>query len=256
MSRGLRVADLVRNEFYLKGPIPYEILVEVCFAKDAFVKQEKIHGAQGRILFSKNSSASIITINSEIKFESKKKFVLAHELGHRLLHYRKMNFLCNDKDVSSWSSNNKFEFEANEFAAELLMPQRLILEITDTKIFSKQEVLKISKNLGSSITSSSIQYSKYGHVPVYVIASSNGSIDWFSKPSDFYLGHFEKGQSLPRGSFANKFFDDGKKENDKSICLAKDWFPDAKQDQYLYEECFYFENYNSVITFLWICNEY
>lgn len=256
MSRGLRVADIIRKEFFITGRLDYPTLEDICFAKNAYVKSEKITGAQGRILFSANSEASVITISSDIKHETKRKFVLAHELGHRLLHYRKMNFVCTDRDLNEWRSNNKFEFEANQFASEILMPENLVLEITDSKIFSKTEIKKISDNLGSSITSSSIQYTKYGNIPTCVIVSSDGKIDWYSRSDDFYIRHFERGEKLPRGSLAGIYFRTGKKQNEPSVCLAKDWDLNQSSEKYFYEDCFYFDNYRSVITYLWLCTDY
>ncbi len=52
-------------------------------------------------------------------------FTLAHELGHYLLHRQQHpeGIYCTEEDMRSWDSKNrKVESEANEFAANLLMP--------------------------------------------------------------------------------------------------------------------------------------
>jgi Zn-dependent peptidase ImmA (M78 family) len=256
MSKGLRVADLLREEFGIEGRIDYQLIEDICFAKKAYVKLEKIEGAQGRILFSKESDNSLITINSGIKHIGKKKFVLAHELDHRLLHYRKMNFICNNNDFNTWNNSNRMEFEANEFASELIMPEKLVRSISNLSPFSKQTIIHVSDELGSSITSSAIPLTKYGQIPICIIFSSNGRIEWFSKSTDFYIRHFERGEYVLKGSLAYKYFTSGKKEYKPSVCLANFWDPKLSAGIYFYEQCFYFENYNTVITILWYCEDY
>lgn len=66
-----------------------------------------------------------ITLN---KYHSRlrKRFTLAHELGHFCLH---KNYLAENKKIQDnilfrkQSNTNRIELEANEFAAELLMPK-------------------------------------------------------------------------------------------------------------------------------------
>lgn len=57
--------------------------------------------------------------------EMEEKFVLAHEIGHSVMH-EDLNtpFLME----STYFSKNKFEVEANRFAAELLIPDNIIYE--------------------------------------------------------------------------------------------------------------------------------
>ncbi len=57
--------------------------------------------------------------------ENEKLFVCAHELGHMLLH-KKANAVY--MDTRTCFNTNKYEIEANQFAAELLIPDELIYE--------------------------------------------------------------------------------------------------------------------------------
>ena len=57
--------------------------------------------------------------------ERRQRFTIAHELGHFLLHKSKPTF---EKDFIFFrdNNNNKEEREANDFAAELLMPENYV----------------------------------------------------------------------------------------------------------------------------------
>ena len=66
----------------------------------------------------------IIYIDEGLAYKDKI-FVAAHELGHMLLHH-KANAVY--MDTRTFLNENKYEIEANQFAAELLIPDEVILE--------------------------------------------------------------------------------------------------------------------------------
>lgn len=66
-----------------------------------------------------------ILYNSAITSPGRINFTLAHEFGHYLLHRLEHpdGIYCTEEDMRSWDSKNRrVESEANEFAANLLMP--------------------------------------------------------------------------------------------------------------------------------------
>lgn len=65
----------------------------------------------------------VIFINSDIENATIKNVVLAHELGHALLH-TKVN--CCFMQKNTLLNTNKYEIEANRFAAELLVSDEII----------------------------------------------------------------------------------------------------------------------------------
>ncbi|MDY4860070.1 MAG: ImmA/IrrE family metallo-endopeptidase, partial [Campylobacter sp.] len=77
------------------------------------------------------SGGFVITINKYHSYE-RRRFTLAHEFGHYCMH---REYLINNKsikDVALFRSENtkdKKEFEANEFAAKLLMPKDDFLDV-------------------------------------------------------------------------------------------------------------------------------
>ena len=67
----------------------------------------------------------VIYINSDIGNTEIKRVVMAHEIGHALLH-TKIN--CYFMRANTLMNTTKYELEANRFAAELLIPDNVILE--------------------------------------------------------------------------------------------------------------------------------
>lgn len=259
MSRGPRIATQLREELFLEDKLELSVLEDICLVKNTHVKFAKIDGAQGRILFSKNSDSSIITINNTIGYEPKKKFVLAHELGHRLLHFQLMNFICGERELSNWGNANghfRYEKEANEFAAALLMPKKAFQAYIDTSALSGGLIKEVANKFGTSLTSAGIYYVQYGNFPCYLIHSRNGNIQWVFKSDDIDWGYIKRGEQPPSNSTPRCFFKQGKKKK-REIRSVFDWFPDYSQKDFtLFEESIYLETYSSVLTFLWPYESY
>ena len=74
----------------------------------------------------------LIIVNSE-HHASRQRFTLAHELGHLLLHdytepHADRGYVIRFRDGRSSAGRVREEIEANQFAAELLMPRDLVLQ--------------------------------------------------------------------------------------------------------------------------------
>jgi hypothetical protein len=62
----------------------------------------------------------------------RRRFTVAHEIGHHLLHSDGAAVLCRPSDVETAEGDVRTrEREANRFAAELLMPESLVREAAD-----------------------------------------------------------------------------------------------------------------------------
>jgi IrrE N-terminal-like domain len=62
----------------------------------------------------------------------RRRFTVAHEIGHHLLHSDGAAVLCRPADVqTAQASERAREREANRFAAELLMPEAMVREAAD-----------------------------------------------------------------------------------------------------------------------------
>ena len=96
-----------------------------------------------------NSEKAEILINTNIPNLHRKRFTLAHEIGHVYLHVRtgkQSMFQCSENDIySGGGNNNMFEEEANEFASSLLMPESAVYPIIRKDDLSWSQVGKIQR---------------------------------------------------------------------------------------------------------------
>lgn len=81
----------------------------------------------------------------------RQRFTIAHELGHWLLH--RSAFEANPKlypvlpRFQSVERSNAFEQEANAFAAELLVPERLLKQVSGAPAVALAEVFNVSRSM-------------------------------------------------------------------------------------------------------------
>lgn len=102
-------------------------LKEICSKYNINIVEEDLDDEISGMLLFKNDK-NFIVINS-LQSPLRQRFTIAHELGHFFLHDK--NSLYLDKKVffrnnDSKEGNFKIEIEANNFAANLLMPKKRI----------------------------------------------------------------------------------------------------------------------------------
>lgn len=120
------LADAVRHLYEISGPIDdIDRVVETIGGR--VVEDSSLDGfSDGRIRKTGENSFEITV--SPFQSKERRNFTIAHELGHLFLH---MGFKTNleqwraQNNVTYYrNGNSELEYQANEFAAAFLMPQR------------------------------------------------------------------------------------------------------------------------------------
>jgi len=108
----------------LKIRYPSEIdIVAISMERGAYVHERNIDGAEAWLV--RKGSKAIITVNSKLSEPGRKRFAIAHELGHFELHSDSQLVICSDKDMYVWNQIKSQEIEANDFASSILMPKNI-----------------------------------------------------------------------------------------------------------------------------------
>src|SRR2546427_1959685 len=113
--------DMVLEELGIRDPedIKIEAIAEHC---GATILYERLEGAEARILG--YGERAIITVNGAAP-RARQRFSGAHELGHWMCDRGKIAFACTDRSFTrEWLDDNP-ERRANQYAAELLLPQKM-----------------------------------------------------------------------------------------------------------------------------------
>jgi len=256
MSKGKRAAQKMLDECGIDDPteIPLELLVA---GRDATLIEKPLKNSEGRIVFGKRRS--IITINSEIEYAGKRRFVMAHELGHHEMH-RDLIKVHNDTDATlEYFQTGHQETEANEFASELLMPEALFKKECEGKKFSPDLLRKLSERFQTSVTSVAYKFFELGNHPVCLFYMHNNKVQYWKRPDPY--PHFIVDRTRlapPEESVATEFFSKGKiynKEQSKQQIWKSTWFDlkdwENDNDFKFYEYCIVTPKYNTVLSVVW-----
>lgn len=236
---------------------PNQISVELIAAGlGATVIEKELSNSDGRIVF--GNKRTLITINKNIEYEGKRRFTIAHEIGHLVLHKGQFE-IHNDNDATlEYFKKGHQETEANEFASELLMPESVFRNISDEYEFSPALLQFLADHFKTSITSVAYRYFKYGIHPVCLIYSYNNVVKYWMRPDNY--DHFLIDRTRltpPDDSVATEYFRDKKTHPklQKQEIWKSTWFElkswENDSDFKFFEYCIIAPRYNTVLSIVW-----
>lgn len=229
-------------------------LEEMANAMGVIIKEIPIKGSEGRILIKGDSG--IISVNSNIQNSGKKNFVIAHELGHFILH-KHITGLFSDtqKTLSDWHVKGPHEKEANDFASELLMPSDLFKSKVAGKKLNISLIEEVASFFKVSLTATFLKYRTLGSFPVMIIYIDDGIVKWKQSSDDFPFQFLQINSSVPTCTVAGDFYNGNGIESIPEKVNAIDWFPEDRQIKYkkdwkLWEQCFPVSE-KGIVSCLW-----
>ena len=231
---------------------------------DAMLIEEELANCDGKIIFGNNKV--VIKVNSNIQFEQRKRFVVAHEIGHLIMH---RNMQLPDDTFSNFNiiagmenalKNGKQELEANEFACELLMPEKLFLKEAKGKKFSPLLIKQLSERFKTSLTATVFRYLQFEQLhPICLVFIENGKVKYWKKSDDLkiWFGDFTR-LAPPSDSVAAEYiekdYDFLYKLEEKAQLISKStWFNlgDYDEDSDFYEYCIPTRRYKTILSIIW-----
>ena len=158
---------------------------------------------EGALLRIKGVPLGYVVLSQRIRESSRRRFTLAHELGHYLLPTQQtLSQPCTKGVVESWDETlSASETEANRFAAEILMPREKLL-FQQSPTFAHVET--IAATCGTSLTASAYRLASVTSFRMAMVWSQAGRVRWH-KASDEFVRWIRKGD-LSRDTFAHDAF--------------------------------------------------
>lgn len=144
------VGKLLKGNSIVNPPVPVEKIAKTLGLEvryEPFI--EKTEDVSGMLYRDQNTG--IVGVNS-LHQSNRQRFTLAHEIGHYLLHktnkvFVDQTFGLHLRDSTSSQAIDRQEIEANHFAAELLMPEAMIVHALKDQ--SPDDIEKLPEKLAS-----------------------------------------------------------------------------------------------------------
>lgn len=203
-----------------------------------------------------------ILYSARFSSEGFRRFTVAHELGHYFLDGHVQHLFANGQQFhesqSGFTSEDKYEREADAFAAALLMPKQLFKAACGRAGQGLSAIESLAKLCSTSLTATGIRYARLSDEPVAVVCSMGDRVQFAFMSKILQdrrdLVWIRKGSGLPAGTATARFNkDEANIQNAKRVtasCTLDVWF-DGGDDAEINEEVVGLGGYGKTLTVLW-----
>jgi hypothetical protein len=252
MSPAAQLASLLTQRFVKSLPPD---LGTLCKELGLRVQEVPAKGFDGALVRSKTGQKGIVAVKASIREATRKRFTIAHEIGHYVMpHHKMLKNFCDERKIDSFDSHlNRPEIEANEFAAELLLPSALLMMRFNLKEFSLPEISTVATEFETSLTATVRCFLRLTTLPCAMVWSSDNQARWCARSETFRF--FLPLAELPaEGSHAAGLFKGSPTPSDFAAVPVATWLDRQVADtvETLLEHSIYLPNYNAVLTLLWL----
>jgi hypothetical protein len=218
---------------------------EIAALYDLFVIDGGLSGAQGRLVHRENRGR--IRIQTNLAEPARRRYIVAHELGHHLLHAERVA-LCAERDLVRYEPGNA-ETEANAFAAEVLMPRALFEPHCDVARPCLDVVRSIARQFRTTLTATAIRFVDLCPEACAVVWSESSAIKWAITGPEFPFIRF--GMQLSSFSHAHDAFRGKGLPSGPQSVPAHAWV-NEETDEEIAEDSIWMPQFSAVLSLLWI----
>jgi len=220
----------------------------IAFHHGLRVRLGGVTGADGRL--ASHGRRGVVRIATHVEQESRQRYVIAHELGHHLIHAPAGQLsLCTEGDLFRYhAAAGDAEAEANWFAAELLMPRTLFEPRCDVRTPSLAVVRSLARAFRTTLTATAIRFVDLCPEACAVVWSERGAVKWAIRGPDF-SPWIEFGRRLSTYTHAADAFSGRPLPTDPQLVPAHAWTDDQSGE--IYENTVWFNRLRVALTLLW-----
>jgi hypothetical protein len=261
MADSVAAAERVLNEVGITRVEDLSLLELIAWERGALVRSTYLTGAEARIAMA--GERAIITVSTTVRDSRRRRFSVAHELGHLEMHRTEGGLaFCVSTDIDEWPSHQADagrEQEANQFAAALLLPERFFKPLCRKKEPSLDLVAELADRFDVSLTATALRYLQFCNEACAVVFSRDRDIQWFrgSKYFDELRVFIPVARPLDQSSLAASFFQGDSLRTTRTRVYASTWFAPGRynSDATIYEQSWSMPSYNAVLTLLWVADD-
>lgn len=229
------------------GTMPLE---DIAMDRGVLCLEAPLTGCLARLV--RKGKRGIIRTQIGIREEGRKRFAIAHELGHWFLHEAESQqiYKCTEEQMREYKGS-PLEVEANIFASELLMPTVLFRPRAQDEEPRLDAVKSLASLFKTSLTATGIKFVDTNRHECILVMSTNGKVNWSKQRANRSGLRIEKGMALHPESLAfhvaATLGQSGPEVVVPEVWITQNWY---ERQIEVTEESWSLEGYNSVLTML------
>jgi hypothetical protein len=219
------------------------------------VQAAPLESFEGALFDDGNRTGWMLLYNDRLSSPGRIRFTQGHELGHYVLHRAaRSDFECSKDDMFRWSGEQSIEPEANQFAANLLMPLDDFRKQVESVDVSLEILGCCADRYGVSLSAACLRWLEHTEESALLVASRDGFMLWsVASKAAMRAGAFFRTRSgppvgIPSGAVAA----DNTIEHDRSgrPVNSRVWFPASAEDFVLREMKLTSDQYDMTLSLL------
>ena len=199
---------------------------------------------------------TMIRISDSEPYLGRKRFSIAHELGHFVLgHGHTLQKICSNHDLNTWYGGSE-EAQANTFAADLLLPGKLVEPLCDVDAsdISFDLIREIASEFRVSLTATAIRFVRLCPEPCAIVCSKKNKIAWSWKSEEWRF-YIERDVTLDSYTVAYDLHK-GEDMEDRPIEVSTSAWVDRESPETIMEHSVRFPRLGFVLSLLWMKSHY
>lgn len=247
-------ARAVLSELDLKHPCDMDIEDIAWGARQILVKDEGLVGTEGRLV--KLGDSGVISVRTGIPEAGRRRFVIAHEIGHFEMHLADENQLnlCAQGDLEyEYHGSRPEEKEASAFATELLLPEDVFAPPARNAEIGFNLVRKLADEFDTTLTLTAMRMIQFTSYRAALVASEHGQIKWARySPTFGYTLPYRA--ALDEGTIAADMHATKTAPPKSQFVLASSWIKNTRvdPDKAMREECLWLGKYGTALSLIWM----
>jgi hypothetical protein len=244
-------AQALLTSLNAKPPIDVEAIAQALQLDIRHVNSRAYDGAMFPFRY---RAGGILTVNGNAE-RGRRRFTLAHEIGHYVLPSKASAAACSLRSVVAWGhQKTRGERDADRFAVELLLPADDVRSMVSRQGLTIRTIEQIKKVFDVSLTAAAYRAVEFVEDESAVVVTIDGIVSHYH-PSRTW--HHRIRTNRPVGDYtAARHLFDGKWSHDLcDIIYLTEWVKPADREAKVWEEAVYQASYSTVISLLTVLDE-
>lgn len=232
---------------------PSELVLEdLALAMGVVVLESRLDSADARLV--RKGNRGLIRVSQAIRQPGRKRFAIAHEIGHWRLHDKVSQVLaCTRDDMRVDYKASPPEIEANQFASELLMPEVLFRLAITGRLPEPDVINELAGEYQTSLTATAVRFVELTGEPCAMIIAEAGRIKWWRASAELNGSLWiTAGEVVSPRTLAGKFFSGAASTLEVQSIGMDEWaerYPDYIEQ--VHEAMIPLGQTGAVLTMLW-----
>lgn len=229
------------------------VLEDIAMTRGVLVIEGGLQGAEARLV--RKGKHGIIRVRRDITEPGRRRFAIAHELGHWELHTQSQWQLCSEGDIQEYASS-PVELEASMFASELLMPTVLYRPRCQEAAPDLELIKTLAEEFTTTLTATALRFIEESNSACIVVFSKSGRVSWWKRSDKAEsLGLWiEKSWEIQPQSLAWDCLQGEVVSSGGAMLEPSAWFGESCAERLgeIQEQSIRLGRYPTVLTLLWI----